>query len=93
MGLEVFVPTDIALDHNKLPYAQRFVGLNGKAIGKITNRASGADHIIPLNKESLKQRYPDKKIVPYTEFPTGSANISEELGDLVLAIRLRCGYC
>jgi ABC-type amino acid transport substrate-binding protein len=87
MKLEVFIPTGVALDSNKYSYARRLPDLNGKTIGEISNDAWEYDRVFPLIRELLKQRYPDIKIVPYTEFPSGSNNITdnEELADLVLA--------
>jgi hypothetical protein len=87
MKLEVFVPNGVALDSNKYPYARRLPDLNGKTIGEISNRLWASDRIFPLIRELLKQRYPDIKIVPYTEFPSGSDGLmdNEELGELVLA--------
>ena len=87
MQLEVFDPRGVALDANKHHYAPRLVDLNGKTIGEISNRLWESDRIFPLIRELLKQRFPDIRFVPYTEFPSGADHISdnEELGDLVVA--------
>jgi DNA replication protein DnaC len=86
MKLEVFVPSGIELDRNRLSYARRLDDLNGKTVGEISNRAWEADKIFPLIRSLLRQRYPNIKIIPYTEFPNGSEKISdnEALGDIVL---------
>jgi hypothetical protein len=87
MKLEVFTPNGSGLGGNKYPYGRRLDDLNGKTIGEISNRLWESDRIFPLIREVLKQRFPDIKFVPYTEFPSGSDNIidHEELGKLVLA--------
>jgi ABC-type amino acid transport substrate-binding protein len=87
MKLEVLVPTGSGRDGNKYPYARRLADLNGKTIGEISNRLWESDRIFPLIRELLKRRFPDIKFVPYTDFPWGADNISdnEELGDLVVA--------
>jgi hypothetical protein len=87
LKLEVFVPTGSGRDSNKFTYARRLSDLNGKTIGEISNRLWESDRIFPLIREMLKQRYPDIKFVPFTEFPNGADNIqdNEELGNLMLA--------
>ena len=87
MKLDVFVPTGSGREGNKFPYARRLADLKGKTIGEISNRLWESDRIFPLIRELLKQRYPDIKFVPYTEFPSGADHISdnEELADLVVA--------
>lgn len=87
MKLEVFVPTGIARDSNKFPYARRLPNLNGKTIGEISNRLWEADRIFPAIRESLQRRFPDIKFVPYTEFPSHPDHLqdNEQLADLILA--------
>jgi hypothetical protein len=87
MKLEVFAPTGSGRDSNKFTYARRLTDLNGKTIGEISNRLWEADRIFPFIREQLKHRFPDIKIVPYTEFPSHADDIidNEELGDLVMA--------
>ena len=89
MQLEVFAPTGSGRDSNKYPYARRLADLNGKTIGEISNRLWESDRIFPLIRELLKQRFPDIRFVPYTEFPSGADHISdnEDLADLVVAKR------
>jgi hypothetical protein len=39
-----------------------------------------------LIRESLKKRFPDIKIIPFTEFPSGVAGIDvDNIGDIVAA--------
>jgi hypothetical protein len=87
MQLEVFDPSGIAQDANKFSYAPRLDNLNGKTIGEISNRIWESDRIFPLIRALLKDRFPDIKFVPYTEFPSGLDNIqdNEQLGDIVAA--------
>jgi hypothetical protein len=87
MKLEVFVPNGSAGDSNRFPYARRLTDLSGKTIGEISNRLWAADRIFPVIRELLKQKYPDIKIVPYVELPSGADGImdNEDLGELVLA--------
>jgi hypothetical protein len=87
MKLEVFTPAGSGLGGNKYPYGRRLADLNGKTIGEISNRLWESDRIFPRMRELLKQRFPDIKFVPYTEFPSGSDRIidNEDLAGLVLA--------
>jgi hypothetical protein len=89
MKLQVFAPTGSSRDSNKYPYARRLTDLNGKTIGEISNRLWESDQIFPVIRELLTQRFPDIRFVPYTEFPAGADNISdnEKLADLVLEKR------
>lgn len=47
--------------------APRLDTLDGKTIGLVWNHAFKADITLPAIGESLKNRYPDVKIIPYTE--------------------------
>jgi hypothetical protein len=87
MQLEVFAPTGSSRDSNKFPYARRLPDLNGKTIGEISNRLWEADRIFPRIRELLKQRYPDIRFVPYTEFPSHADHLqdNEELPNQILA--------
>lgn len=87
MKLEVFTPIGSRLDSDKYSYGRRLEDLNGKMIGEISNRLWESDRIFPLIRELLKQRFPDIKFVPYTEFPSGSDRIidNEDLAGLVKA--------
>jgi ABC-type amino acid transport substrate-binding protein len=87
MKLEVFNPAGSSRDGNKYPYARRLPDLNGKTIGEISNSLWEANRILPRIRELLKQRFPDIKFVPYTEFPSHADHIqdNEGLADLILA--------
>ena len=86
MKLEVFTPAGSGFGSNRYPYSRRLEGLNGKTIGEISNRLWESDRMFPLLRDLLKQRFPDIKFVPYTEFPSGSDRIidNEDLAGLVL---------
>ena len=88
MDLQILKPIGSAWEGEKVSFAQRLPDLNGKTIGEISNRAWESDRVFPAIREMLKKRYPDIKIVPYTEFPNGSANIvdNEKLPELVKAM-------
>jgi hypothetical protein len=49
--------------------ASRLGTLSGKTVGEIWNGVFKGDQTFPLIRELLKRRYPDIKIIPYTEFP------------------------
>lgn len=55
----------------KTGLAARPESLNGKTVGEIWNEDFKGDVMFPAYRELLKQRYPDVKIVPYTELPHG----------------------
>lgn len=87
MDLQVFKPTGTMWEGDQLTYAPRLPDLNGKIIGEISNRAWEADRMFPALRELLKKRYPDIRIIPYTELPNDSANLvdNEELPNIVAA--------
>jgi hypothetical protein len=86
MKLEILRPTGSARDSNKFSYAPRLPDLNGATIGEISNSLWEANRIFPRIRELLKQRYPDIKFVPYTEFPSHADHIQNnpELADMVM---------
>ena len=63
----------------KLPTASRLPDLKGKTVCEVTNGAFRGDALFPLIRELFKKRYPDIKVIPYTEFPVFSpaGNIDE----------------
>ena len=67
-------------------FAPRLDTLAGKTICEITN-ASWEDHrTFSLIREQLQKRFPDVRIIPFTEFPQGSRNIdADSIGELVKA--------
>jgi hypothetical protein len=63
--------------------------LNGKIIGEISNGEHGGwevDRTFALIRQQLQERYPDIKIIPYTEFPSGVSGIDvDNIGDIAAA--------
>ncbi len=83
--LEVFNPSGIEPEQ-MFPYAPRLSNLNGKTIGEVSDGAWEDNRTFPLIRQMLKERFPDIKIVPYTEFPVGIRDIDiDNIGDLVAA--------
>jgi hypothetical protein len=66
--LEVLNPTsEVTISGKNAP---RLDTLNGKTICELWTTGHWAGELtFPVLRELLKQRYPDVKIVPYTEFP------------------------
>ena len=61
--------------------AARLDTLNGKTICEVwTTGDYGADRTFPVIRELLQQRFPDVKIVPYTEFAIGQPKATPRWG-------------
>lgn len=75
-ALEVHDPTGIVGDIQ--PHARRLGGLKGKKICELSNGVWEDARTFPLIRELLKKRIPDLTIVPFTEFPIGTALIDDE---------------
>ena len=56
-------------------HAPRLKDLQGKTICELSNAAWEAMRTFPFIREQLQKQFPTMKIIPYTEFPLGSANI------------------
>jgi len=72
--------SEVAIHRSNAP---RLDTLNGKTICEVW--ATGhycADRTFPIIRKMLKQRYPEMKIVPYTEFDIGKPDISKRWGPL-----------
>ena len=52
--------------------AKRLDTLNGKVVAEVWNEDFKGDIMFPIYRELLKERFPDVKIVPYTEIPCAS---------------------
>jgi len=66
--LEVYDPTgalEVAEHH-----APRLADLKGKTICELSDRVWEDYRTFPLIRELLQRRFPDAKIIPYTEFPS-----------------------
>jgi len=72
--------SEVAIHRGNAP---RLDTLNGKTICEVwTTGHYGADRTFPIFRRIFQQRFPDIKIVPYTEFAIGKPNISERWGPL-----------
>jgi len=74
--LEVYIPTgstQVVQSH-----ATRLTTLAGKTICELSNGEWGAHRIFPAIRELLRKRFPDAKLVPFTEFPVGTEKIDNE---------------
>ncbi len=65
--LEVYDPTG-TIEMTEF-YAPRLADLNGKTICELSIRMWEDSRTFPLMRELLQKRFPDVKIIPYTEFP------------------------
>ena len=81
-AIEIYNPrgtTEVTSEH-----APRLNTLDGKTICEISNGGWEADRIFPYIRALLKKRFPNIKIIPYTEFPSGRGQIDiEKIGVLV----------
>ena len=68
--LEVLNPTGASEVTNV--HAPRLTDLHGKIICELGNRSWEADRTFPVIRELLQERFPDAKIVPWSEFPVAS---------------------
>jgi hypothetical protein len=59
-------------------HAPRLPNLNGKTICELSNGTWGDLRTFPLIRELLQRRFPDAKLIPFTEFPVGSEQIDKE---------------
>ena len=74
--LEVYNPTgstQVVQSH-----ATRLNTLAGKTICELSNGEWGAQRIFPAIRELLQKRFPDTKLVPFSEFPVGTEKIDNE---------------
>lgn len=76
----------------KTALAPRPASLNGKTIGEVWNEDFKGDIMFPVYREMLKSRYPDVRIVPYTELPASvlkgtPAYQREVLADIAKALK------
>jgi hypothetical protein len=63
--------------------APRFDTLNGKTICEVWATGHyGADRTFPVIRRILEERFPEVKIVPYSEFAIGKPKATERWGPL-----------
>jgi ABC-type amino acid transport substrate-binding protein len=72
--------------------AKRLDTLNGKVVAEVWNEDFKGDIMFPIYRELLKERFPDVKIIPYTDIPYASLKGTpsyqrEVLGDIINALR------
>ncbi|MBI2908976.1 MAG: hypothetical protein HYX92_15140 [Chloroflexi bacterium] len=76
--------------------APRLSDLRGKTICEVWNGDFRGHITFPIMRELLQKRYPDAKIIPYTEFPIttvigNTGNLQERLNTAVsLALQRGC---
>lgn len=54
-----------------IPFAPRLGTLSGKTICELSSNMYNAEISFPIIREMLKKRYPDIKVIPYTEMNEG----------------------
>ncbi|MFT4146735.1 MAG: hypothetical protein QM644_20015 [Mobilitalea sp.] len=52
--------------------AKRLDTLNGKVVAEVWNEDFKGDIMFPIYRELLKKRFPDVRIIPYTDIPRAS---------------------
>ncbi len=74
----------------KKTFAKRLDTLNGKTVCELWNADFKGDFTFPLYREMLKERFPDVKVIPYTEFPyssiRGTPTHQRELDERMVAL-------
>jgi hypothetical protein len=63
-------------------HAKRLDTLNGKTICELSDGIWEHDRTFPEIRRMLLQRFPELKIIPYTQLPVGNIDI-EDIGDRV----------
>ena len=76
ISIEVYNPSGVIEIVNS--HARRLDTLRGKTIGELSDGVYESDRTLTLVRRLLQQRFPDVKIIPYTEFPIGTAEIDVE---------------
>ena len=69
--------------------AKRLDTLDGKVVAEVWNEDFKGDIMFPIYRELLKERFPDVKIVPYTDIPRaslkGTPSYQKEVLDSIMA--------
>lgn len=76
IAIEVYDPTGVTGLANV--HAPRLGTLSGKTICELSNGSWEYDRTFALIRQLLQKRFPDVKIIPYTQFPIGMAEIDAE---------------
>jgi hypothetical protein len=74
--------------------AQRLDTLNGKVVAEVWNEDFKGDIMFPIYRELLKERFPEVKIVPYTDIPYASLKGTpsyqrEVLNDIIATLKAK----
>jgi hypothetical protein len=75
--LEVYNPAGAIRTGNQ--HAPRLDTLNGKTIGELGDGQWRDEKTFPIIRRSLQERFPDLKVIPFTEFPKGQFGIDSDL--------------
>lgn len=67
--MRVVNPKGKELPKTKTSLSPRLETLNGKTVCEIWNAGFKGETVFPIIEELLRKRFPDVKIIPYTEFP------------------------
>jgi len=67
ISLELYDPTGVVEATEN--HSQRLADLKNKTIGELSDRVWEHDRTFAFIRELLQKRFPDIKIIPYTEFP------------------------
>jgi len=81
ISLEVYDPTG-AIEVTE-QHAPRLADLSGKTICELSDRVWEDYRTFPLIRELLQKRFPDAKIIPYTESPNVYGVEAEVLSKVV----------
>lgn len=76
MTLEVYNPTGNTKSVQS--HAPRLDTLAGKTICELSNGEWGSERTFPAIRELLQKRFPDAKLIPFTEFPVGTEKIDND---------------
>lgn len=66
--MAVIGPAGVEIIEHK-SVAPRLNDLSGKTVGEIWNGVFKGDVTFPIIRELLRKKFPDTKVIPYTEFP------------------------
>ena len=68
VSVQVYDPTGATevVEH----HAPRLKDLSGKTIGELSDRVWEDYRTFPRIRELMQRRFPDVKVIPYTEFPS-----------------------
>lgn len=76
MELEIYDPTG-AVEITEV-FAPRLADLNGKTICELSNGIWQDKRTFAAIREALQKRFPTAKIIPYTEFGVGRAEMETD---------------